>query len=316
MPAATMPIAELDISWQTLARIVHDWAGTPAELDEVKPLDGGCINTTVALRTRDGQRAVLKISPHRVNRDLRREAYQLNVLRQYGLPAPEVYLCNVATLENPDSYLLMQHIDGVSLQVARRQCTPEQYDHLQMHLAELTLTLHEQTSTHYHRVDPAAEERFVSWGQFYHHVYDAIWREVERLEVLPVKQRKVISKIHSRLEQLLAHGDKPRLVHWDIWATNVLAAPDAHGRWWVTGLLDPNCKFAHAEAEIAYMDLFNTLTPAFLRAYQQVHRLSAEYHRLRKPIYQLYPLINHLRLFGMEYLKPLLTMVDKAAPLV
>ena len=56
-----MSLQENDISWQVLRRIVHDWAGSAAELSEVKPLEGGCINTTLALMTKSGPRAVLKI---------------------------------------------------------------------------------------------------------------------------------------------------------------------------------------------------------------------------------------------------------------
>ena len=70
------------------------------------------------------------------------------------------------------------------------------------------------------------------------------------------------------------------------------------------------------EAEIAYLELFHTATPAFLKAYQQAHKLSPEYHRVRKPIYQLYSLLNHVRLFGHEYDKALLAQVDKVGALV
>ena len=88
------------------------------------------------------------------------------------------------------------------------------------------------------------------------------------------------------------------------------------GKWRIVSLLDPNCKFGHAEAEIAYLELFHTVTPAFLKAYQQSHKLSPEYHRVRKPVYQLYSLMNHLLLFGGEYLKPLCAAIEKVAPLV
>ena len=84
----------------------------------------------------------------------------------------------------------------------------------------------------------------------------------------------------------------------------------------IAALLDPNCKFAHSEAEIAYMELFHTVTPAFLRAYQQSRRLAPEYHQVRKPIYQLYEMLNHLRYFGHEYLKPTVAAVERVTPLV
>ena len=72
-----------------------------------------------------------------------------------------------------------------------------------------------------------------------------------------------------------------------MWNTNVMVKRNASGEWKIAALLDPNCKYAHAEAEIAYMELFHTATPTFLKAYHQRHKLSPEYHRFRKPIYQL-----------------------------
>jgi fructosamine-3-kinase len=311
-----MPLLENDISWDVLRRIVHQWTGTSAELAEVKRLVGGCINSTVALTTADGDRAVLKIATHRVNRDLHREAHQLRMLRYLGLPVPQVYLHHVADLDDPHSYLLMEFIEGVDLGTARRQCDPEKYDDLQRHLAELVLTLHEHTSPQFHRLTPEEPPRFDHWPAFYRHVYDPIWRELEKSAQVPTKMRKTIARVHDRLDDLLAHDDRPRLVHWDIWATNLLVRPDADGRWRVAALLDPNCKFAHAEAEIAYMELFQTITPAFLKTYQQQHRLGDTYQRVRKPIYQLYPLINHVNLFGNGYLKPLTGVVERVAALL
>lgn len=311
-----MPSWENDISWDVLGGIVRDWIGDSAQLVQVKPLTGGCINTTLGLTLADGRRSVLKITPHRVNRLYEEEAYQLNVLRQAGLPTPEVYACQVGSLDHPFSYLLMEHIDGVDFIQARQQCGDEQFQQLQMHLAELVLTMHEQTASHYGRVLPEQTPSHDCWGRFFREVYDPLWRSVEKLAFVPVKCRKQIGKIHERLEQLLIHEDRPRLVHWDIWSTNLLARPDAHGRWWVAALLDPICKFAHAEAELAYMELFNTITPAFLRTYQQTRRLDGNYHRLRKWIYQLYPLINHVHLFGKEYvpqMQRVLEQLERAA---
>jgi len=96
----------------------------------------------------------------------------------------------------------------------------------------------------------------------------------------------------------------------------VMVKRNGSGEWKIAALLDPNCKYAHAEAEIAYMDLFHTATPAFLKAYQHRHKLPPEYHRFRKPIYQLYPLINQFHLFGKEYLAPLAQAVEQTAHLV
>jgi len=311
-----MSVQENDISWQVLRRIVREWSGEAAELAEVKPLVGGCINTTLALVTADNNRAVLKISPHRVNRDLLREAHQLRLLREMGLPAPQVYIAHLADLDNPDSYLLMEFVDGIDLASAKEHCTSDQFDDLQRHLADLVRALHSRTSLVYRRENPDDPYAFNAWPSFYRHVYDAIWNDVQKSGVLPIKIRKQIGKLHENLERYIGNDDSPRLVHWDIWATNVLVLPDSQGAWRVSALLDPNCKYAHAEAELAYMELFHTITPAFLKAYQRGGHLPDAYHRVRKPIYHLYELINHVHLFGHDYLKPLLTTAERVATFV
>lgn len=305
-----------DISWQLLRGIVREWAGTTAELAEVTSLEGGSIHTTLALRTKDDQRAVLKVTPHRVDRGYQDEAYQLNLLRSLGVPVPDVYACRLGTLDSPHSYILLQFVEGVNLAEARRRCTAEQFDHLQMHLAELTLAMHEHHAGAYKRVTAGETREHERWAPFYREMYDPIWHEAERNAHLPVKVKKQIARVHERLEQLLGHDDRPRLVHWDLWSSNILARPDEHGRWWVTALLDPNCKFAHAEAEVAYLDLFHTCTPAFMRVYQQSRRLPPEYHNVRKVVYQMYPLIDDVTLHGEQYLKPLIAAVEKVMPLV
>jgi fructosamine-3-kinase len=311
-----MSFHDSDISWQTLRQIVRQWAGAEAELTEVKPLDGGCINNTLALTLKDGQRCVIKISPHRVNRDYVRESHQLQVLRAVGLPTPQVYSSRVGSLDDPHSYILMEWIDGVDLAEARRRCDAEQYERLQVQLAELVLAMHAQVAPAYCRVTDPPGRQFQSWPEFYRDVYDPIWHEVEKDRQLPKHLRKLISKVHEKLERLIVHADCPRLVHWDIWATNLLARPDDAGHWQIVAVLDPNCKYAHAEAELAYIEFFQTSTPAFMKTYQATRKLDEGYHRVRKHVYQLYPMINHFHLFGTQYLTPLSSAAERCAALV
>jgi fructosamine-3-kinase len=321
-----------DISWPLLRRIVHEWAGERAELTEVTPLDGGSISTTLLLQTSTSDRAVLKLSQHRVDHRYEREAHQLGVLRDVGVPAPHVYGWKVGDLEDPNSYLLMEFMPGVDLAHAKQQCTSDEYDDLQRQLADMIARMHAQTSDQYCRLMPeqmylppgakpgpgwsAGMCKYASWPAFFREIYDEIWHEAAKVPCLPAKCRKTIAKVHERLDKLLAHDDVPRLVHWDVWHSNVLASPDDSGKWRITALLDPNCKYAHAEAELAYIDLFHTGSPTFLKTYQQRFKLDDAYHRVRRPVYQLYPLINDLRQFGPEYLKPLLIAVERIAALV
>lgn len=312
-----MAMQDTDISWAVLRQIVHDWAGSHVELTETRRMDGGNIATTMSLHTSTGDRAVLKITPHRVDRSYVDEAHQLGVLRNLGLPVPQIYHCEVGSLDRPFSYLLMEHREGMDLAHARQACTAEQFDALQVELAALVRQMHAETHMQYHRVTAGELKPFESWALLYHDVFQPIWHEAEKTGHLPPKMRKVVSRVHDRLPQFLAHDDCPRLLHGDLWSSNILAKfSEPDGAWHISAILDPYCRFGHAECEIAYLELFHTVNGAFLRAYQGDKHFSNDYHRVRKPVYHLYEMLNHLQLFGVEYLKPTLAAVERVAHLV
>jgi len=311
-----MSYGDGEIPWSLLRRIVQQWAGNSAELVEVTPLRGGSINTTLLLQLKDGTKAVIKVSVHRANLEYEREAHQLNLLRDLGLPTPRVIDWQVGSLDHPNSYLLLEYVEGVNLNHAKQQCSPGQADQLQTTLAEALAKLHANTSDRYARVTPNGSPQFDEWPTFYRHIYDPVVKEVEHDPQLHLRQRKLIHRIHERLDTLLAHADCPRLVHWDFWSSNLLLRHGDDGHWHIAAVFDPQCKYAHAEAEIAYLDLFHTSAPAFNKAYQQTFKLDEGYHRVRKLIYQLYPLLNHVQLFGAGYVKPLSAALDRAAVLV
>jgi fructosamine-3-kinase len=166
------------------------------------------------------------------------------------------------------------------------------------------------------RVSKRSMPEFQSWHACFRDIFDQIWKEVEKSNVLPVKLRKCVHKLHDRLDRVLHYDGPPRLLHWDVWSTNILARAGDNGQWRVAAVLDPNCKYGCPEAELAYIDLFHTATPAFFKAYQQERKLPPEYHQLRKPVYQLYSLLNHVRLFGHEYAKALCAQAEKVSALV
>ncbi len=306
-----MSVTESDISWQLLRQIVQGWAGSAADLAQVKPLHGGCVNTTFQLTLNDGKNVVLKISPHRVNHAYRDEAHQLKLLRDLGIPVPDVYECTTATLDFPHSYLLMEFIEGIDWTAAKTHCTEEEFHHLQNELATVVARLHAETSTSFGAIHADGYLTAASWSSFYRQLYQPIFDAVEKSPLVPVKTRRQLAKVHDRLGAWLHHDDPPRLVHWDLWSGNLLTKKNGDGRWHLAAVLDPNCKYAHAEAELAYLELFRTTTPAFYKAYQHHHKLDADYHRIRKPVYHLYELMNHVQLFGAEYVKPMCVALDR-----
>lgn len=300
-----------DVSWPVLSRIANQWLGESVELTGVKSLHGGSMSMTLLLQFRRRQSVVLKIAPHMVVQQYQHEAYQLNMLRDWGLPCPEVYASKLGDLDDPNSYLLMEQMPGESLSSVRSKLSHEDLNHVEMHLADIVLQLHGQTGPLYRKVEDGNEQGTRDYAHFFHGIYDPILDDVIAMKLIPAPLRRRICSIHDKLDRLVQHRDKARLVHGDLWSSNLLVQPDRHGKWWVSGLLDPNCRYSHAEVELAYLELFRTVTPAFFRVYEQVLRLDDEYRRIRRDLYMIYPLLNHIRLFGQQYVKPLGVVAER-----
>ena len=100
------------------------------------------------------------------------------------------------------------------------------------------------------------------------------------------------------LESLLAKGGEegPSLVHGDLWSGNVYAGPE--GR---PVLIDPAVYMGHREVDLAMSELFGGFGPGFYEAYDDAMPLDPGYGQARRSVYQLYPLLVHVNLFGGSY---------------
>ena len=108
------------------------------------------------------------------------------------------------------------------------------------------------------------------------------------------------------LEQLFAgHTPAPSLLHGDLWSGN--AAFTAAG---VPVIFDPACYYGDREADLAMTQLFGGFAPAFYAAYQEAAPLPPGY-RVRRDLYNLYHVLNHLNLFGGSYLRQAAGMIDR-----
>lgn len=97
----------------------------------------------------------------------------------------------------------------------------------------------------------------------------------------------------------------PALLHGDLWAGNV--ATDAQGK---PVIFDPACYYGDREAELAMTELFGGFSQDFYAAYQDVWPL-CEGYSVRKSLYNLYHILNHLNLFGGSYLQQAEIMTAK-----
>jgi fructosamine-3-kinase len=99
----------------------------------------------------------------------------------------------------------------------------------------------------------------------------------------------------NRLDALLAHAPVPSLLHGDLWGGNAAATVDGE-----PVLFDPACYYGDREADLAMTELFGGFTPSFYAAYRDAWPLAAGYD-VRRDLYNLYHVLNHLNLFGAGY---------------
>lgn len=136
------------------------------------------------------------------------------------------------------------------------------------------------------------------------HAWPDFWAE-RRLGVegLPADLARRVDRLRGRLPDLLPRAPRASLLHGDLWSGNVMARG---GR--LIGLIDPACYHGHAEVDLAMLRLFGAPGPGFREGYGPAEAGEAE----RLPIYQLWPALTHLRLFGAGY-GPLVTRLLDAA---
>ncbi|HSJ67349.1 MAG TPA: fructosamine kinase family protein [Anditalea sp.] len=91
----------------------------------------------------------------------------------------------------------------------------------------------------------------------------------------------------------------PALLHGDLWSGNVMET--ALGE---PALIDPAIYFGHREVDLAFSKLFGGFDMRFYDAYEDVFPLEPGFEE-RVKIYNLYPLLVHLNLFGKSYLPPI-----------
>lgn len=92
------------------------------------------------------------------------------------------------------------------------------------------------------------------------------------------------------------YGPLPALLHGDLWSGNV--GFDETGK---PVIFDPAVYYGDREADVAMTELFGGFSGDFYAAYRDAYPLDAGY-AVRKPLYNLYHVLNHLNLFGGGYL--------------
>ena len=240
-------------------------------LRTAKALHGGCLSQILLISLNDGREAIVKgggASPV--------EAAMLRAIAASGAPAPQVFAVEGGVLVME----AMRADGGLSNAWAS--------------LGKALAKLH------------AAKGNACGWADDY--AFGAVAIENGWMKSWPVfwAERRLLpncshvaSALGRRIEVLAADLPNrlpelptPSLLHGDLWGGNILAAGNE-----VTALIDPACYYGHGEVDIAMLNLFDGPSPAFYNAYGALEPGWKE----RLIIYQLWPALVHVRLFGSGY---------------
>ena len=100
------------------------------------------------------------------------------------------------------------------------------------------------------------------------------------------------------------HTPAPALLHGDLWSGNYMIADNGSAV-----IFDPAVYYGDREADLAMTELFGGFPARFYHAYREAYPLDPGYP-MRKTLYNLYHVLNHLNLFGGGYRRQAETMID------
>lgn len=225
---------------------------------------------------------------------LKTEARMLQDINKYDIAVPRVY-------DVSDRHLLLEYIEE-SKQAKTTQ---------EIEAAKLLSRLHSVTNesrmygyyydttigpftqrneqTQYHWTLFLGQMRIMPMARVCYDKGKISWQTVERLEGL-------CRDLYKRIELSLI---RPSLLHGDLWSGNILFNMND-----IT-LIDPAIYFGDKEMELAFILLFDTFGDTFLKTYEEVHPLSDDFYDVKVPLYQIYPLLVHVALYGGSYVRQL-----------
>jgi len=246
----------------------------------MRRLSGGDLSAVYRVTLADGGTLIAKQAGNAAA-----EAAMLRAIAATGAPAPDVLAVEV-------DWLLLAEVAGEG---AVGAAWPD--------LADVLARLHAATGADYgwptdHAFGPVAigNRPAADWPAF--------WGERRllcHLPFIPAALAHRIERLAARLREHLPARPPAALLHGDLWGGNVLVAGNR-----VAALMDPACYHGDREVDAAMLTLFDRPPQSFF----DMLALDAGW-QARQPIYRLWPLLVHLRLFGASYADAVATALAK-----
>jgi len=246
----------------------------------------------------NGQRVIVKESEHSDN--LLIEARMLADLKEVGVLVPQV-------IASTEEYLVMEYIQSSKLSTSAKEISAAKA------LAFLHSYKNESRIYGYYydtTIGPLRqtnEQTQYNWALF-----------LGQMRILPMAklcyEKGVLPQVLlERLEQLCSNLYKyidmsaitPSLLHGDLWSGNLIFNKEG------VYFIDPAIYYGDREMELAFILLFDTFGDRFFGCYAEEHPLSEDFYEVKVPLYQIYPTLVHVALYGASYLGGLEELLKK-----
>jgi len=276
--------------YQFIAQILSKHTGESTQIDDFQFFYGGNFNLAVRLRVKNTE-YFIKWTQGDHQGLFEAEAKNLQMIHETGaIQVPQVL--GVGQLEEKE-YLMMECIESA-----------DKHANYWHDFGERLAHLHKNTSSLGHGLDytnfigAATQEN--SWQKdgvaFF--IENRLNKQVDRA----LYDRKItpeiadnFQRLYEKLPDLLPH-ESPALIHGDLWAGNAMVNEKG-----LVTLVDPCCYYGLREAELAFTTMFGGFDTKFYEAYNATFPIEKGFHE-RIPLYNLYPLMVHVNLFGEGYL--------------
>jgi protein-ribulosamine 3-kinase len=273
-----------------------------AKVESSFATSGGSINQTSVLKLTNGQQVFFKQNSNPPTDFFLAETRGLKLLSQ-AKNGPRIPKPIAVQSGSRPTFLLLEYIESST--------EDENFaERLALSLAEL----HRMSQEHYgldhdNYIGSTPQKNTLEKDGivfFREHRIDFQRQLARRSGLLPVAIDKKLDSLCDSLGKFLnISGEKPALIHGDLWSGNYF--PDSEGK---PCIFDPAVYYGLREADLAMTELFGRLPQKFYDVYQEVFPMNPGYEK-RKDLFNLYHLLNHLNIFGSSYLSSVQQVVKR-----
>ncbi|HEY3496981.1 MAG TPA: fructosamine kinase family protein [Polyangiaceae bacterium] len=264
-----------------------------ARVSRSSRLSGGDINDAFEIALCDGRRVFVKTNRQAPDGMFAAEARGLRWLASAGsLRVPRVLAVSSGGAEGGAEFLALELLDPAP----RRACFDEE-------LGRGLAALHASGAPSF-GLDhdnfigslPQSNRSHATWPEFFRaERLEPQLRRAEREGRVGSSLLRAFDRLYGKLPELVGPPEAPARLHGDLWGGNLHV--DEAG---APCLIDPAAYAGHREVDLAMMRLFGGFSERVFAAYAESHPL-APGHAERVPLYQSYPLLVHVNLFGGGY---------------